>query len=210
MAMRPLHAAAFSSLAPARRSAKQAPPLHRTFLVPSASIPCWPEVDVERLAGAPRLDTLCRCIAATFHLGASSEPRSDSSFLAAFAKPSWTSRLGFGLLDSLDGRPPPGARPIGAVQVSGQHLRVTGPSERNLGAALKRLLEGEEEPGWSCWEEESLRSLLHRILEARGRSRLLVLREDAAADASEELALAAADESTDVSAALSAWSTSSS
>jgi len=71
---------------------------------------------------------------------------------------------------------------------------VTGPSERNLGAALKRLLEGEEEPGWSCWEEESLRSLLHRVLEARGRSRLLVLREDAPADASEELALAAADE----------------
>eukprot|EP00439_Symbiodinium_sp_Y106_P023967 s1711_g2.t3 len=226
MAMRPLHAAAFSSLAPARRSAKPAPSFHRTFLVPSASIPCWPEVDIERLAGAPRLDTLCRCIAATFHLGASSEPRSDSSFLAAFAKPSWTSRLGFGLLDSLDGRPPPGARPIGAVQVSGQHLRVTGPSERNLGAALKRLLEGEEEPGWSCWEEnnhglrfhefgdnecslklplkeESLRSLLHRVLEARGRSRLLVLREDAPADASEELtfvrgfrhlALAAADE----------------
>eukprot|EP00439_Symbiodinium_sp_Y106_P023419 s1711_g2.t2 len=252
MAMRPLHAAAFSSLAPARRSAKPAPSFHRTFLVPSASIPCWPEVDIERLAGAPRLDTLCRCIAATFHLGASSEPRSDSSFLAAFAKPSWTSRLGFGLLDSLDGRPPPGARPIGAVQVSGQHLRVTGPSEwlsrqkgtstqkvwssnysysysysycrclrvftataesrsgpqaalgRRRGARLELLGGGDNECSLKLpLKEESLRSLLHRVLEARGRSRLLVLREDAPADASEELtfvrgfrhlALAAADE----------------
>mmetsp|Transcript_28209 Transcript_28209/g.63619 ORF Transcript_28209/g.63619 Transcript_28209/m.63619 type:complete len:276 (+) Transcript_28209:28-855(+) len=210
MAMRAARGAALAALGLARGFeaavpralprglATEARRFHRTFLVPFASIPCWPEVDLDRLDGALRLDTFCRCIAAALHLGAKDAPRADSSFLAAFARPSWTSRLGLGLLDSLDGKPPSGARPVGVIEVSGRHLRTTQPSERDLAASLQRTLRGAEEPGWYLSEEESMRKLLLRVLKSRGPSLLMALREDSPVHASEEIARLSDADSADI------------
>eukprot|EP00434_Breviolum_minutum_P035890 symbB.v1.2.031787.t1/scaffold3728.1/size51370/2 len=163
--------------------------LQRTFLVPFASIPCWPQVDPDRLAGSHRLDVFCRSLAAA--LG--QRPRKDSSFLAAFAKPSWTRRIGMGLLESLDGQPPAGAAPIGVVEVVGGKSQDVFLEERPTAQRLKHLLQQQTVPGWRCWEEASMRSLLLKLLKdlqvGGGKSvRLFVLQEEAAETAEEALA----------------------
>ncbi|CAK9062148.1 unnamed protein product [Durusdinium trenchii] len=153
--------------------------LQRTFLVPFAAVPCWPQVDPDRLAGSYRLDVFCRCLAST--LGP--RPRKDSIFLAAFTKPSWTPRLGVGLLESLDGQPPAGAAPVGAVEVVGREAQDQFLEERQTALRLQQMLNQQPVPGWRSWEEASMRSLIVNLLKShklRGqRGRLFVLQEDA-------------------------------
>lgn len=170
--------------------------LHRTFLVPFAAVPCWPQVDPDRLAGSNRLDVFCRSLASA--LG--TRPRRDSSFLAAFARPSWTPRIGLGLLESLDGKPPAGAGAVGVVEVVGRESEDIFLEERPTAERLKQLLQQQSVPGWRSWEEASMRSLLLKLLkdEPRGkRARLFVLQEDAAETAEEALSRLAAEPEVD-------------
>eukprot|EP00913_Durusdinium_trenchii_P031768 g29752.t1 len=136
------------------------------------------QVDPDRLAGSYRLDVFCRCLAST--LGP--RPRKDSIFLAAFTKPSWTPRLGVGLLESLDGQPPAGAAPVGAVEVVGREAQDQFLEERQTALRLQQMLNQQPVPGWRSWEEASMRSLIVNLLKShklRGqRGRLFVLQEE--------------------------------
>lgn len=187
---------------------------HRTFLLLFGAVPCWPKLDPQRLAASHRLDVLCRCITSALQLDSGHKPRERSSIVAAFARPSWTPRLGYGLVESLDGQVPEGANPVGVMEIHGSQLEELRPDERWLALQLKRALEtpssGEtskllpEMPGWQRWEVTSLRLLVQHLLsrepgtaplgaplQRRQNTRLLALREDADAEAKDELLRAA-------------------
>lgn len=197
---RPLASAALPPEAlPPRRVAE------RIFLVPFGSIGKTPIVDPTRLVGKERIDVFCRCVIAS--LMCSRRVRRDTTFVAALAKPAWTTRVGKAILESLDGALSPEAEPTGLVKVSGAQLEMLCPDEQWVGATLAQLvsangrreaaaddaaddaavgkhslrggLREERVAGWCFGEVASLRQLMEDLIApAPKATRIFVLRED--------------------------------
>jgi len=188
-------------------------------MVPFGSIEARPSVDPYRLIGAQRFDVLCRCVVAA--LLCSRCIRRDSTFVAALAKPSWTTRVGQALLRSLDGTLPEEAGPTGVLRVSGPEVQRLSPDEQRVGMTLAQVFAAQGartaaraaaagasgHAGWCRGEVPSLRRLLWDLL-ASGPAgqqaspalvpphpavRLLVLREDAQRHVRDELVVAKAE-----------------
>lgn len=110
----------------------------RVFLVPFGSIPATGSFDPCRLAGADRFDVLCRCIIAS--LLCSRRLRRDTSFIAALAKPSWTTRVGRALSQSLSGTLPTEAGDTRILEVEGCRLLELSPDEHKVALKLAQVL----------------------------------------------------------------------
>lgn len=192
--------------------------VERVFVVPFGGVDAEPKVDPHRLIGAQRCDVLCRCIVAACLV--LRRLRRDTTFIGALAKPSWTTRIGQAMLDSLDGMLPAEAGPTGVLTVRGAELDMLSSDEQYVGLMLAQVLadcgsagkpsmaakkELGQLQGWSHHKVASLRELLEGVLgegpsaalpppsPPRGTTRLLVLREDAPRSARSELELARAD-----------------
>lgn len=169
----------------------------RIFLVPFGAVSSSPSVNPEKLVGAQRLDVVCRCI--TSALMGSRHIRRDTTFTGAFVKPSWTTRVGQAILQSLDGSLPVEADPVGVLEVEGFNLQMLCPDEAWVASTLAQILSisypattidraglhlrAKRTVGWRMYQESSLRSLLKCVLPLTSSDpncfRLFVLREDA-------------------------------
>lgn len=175
--------------------------VERLFLIPFASIS--PQVDiVEDYTTHSRIDVFARTLIAA--VMCSRAVRKDTTLLAMLAKPSWTNRAGWALLDSMKGTMPSSARPPKIVRIVGADIPKKRcafvPTESWIAKRLSLVLDPSEKDekvkencrGWSAFEVESLRNLLIQLglkpreqinnlprRQAIGAPRVYVLHEDA-------------------------------